>query len=333
MQCILEKIFEILKKNSKTKDYCKGIVDMTSVAIIGSGPAGMAAAKFLIKSVSVTVYDELCEFGGMLAYGIPEFRLPLAQIKQNTSAAEALGIKFVRKKIESIKGLLKENNGEFDFVILAIGAGNGSTLGMKGEESEKVIDALEFLKKQKLEGINLVEDGEKVALIGGGNSAMDAARLAKRCGADITVVYRRTESEMPAFGNELAEAKDDGVKFDFLKGPISYEERDNKLIVNLAVMKLGEADASGRPKPVDSGERVVQEFDKVLLAVGQKNNLDWLTKDDIKSEWGKIIVDETHKTTLENVYASGDCVTGAKDIATATVAGIKTAQEILKLIE
>ncbi len=307
---------------------------MTKIAIIGSGPAGMAAAKLLVKNAEVTVFDELSEFGGMLAYGIPEFRLPLAQIKQNTKQAESLGIKFVKKTIGNIKYLLKENNGEFDFVVIAIGAGEGSKLGILGEESEKIIDALEFLKREKLEGTCLVNEGEKVALIGGGNSAMDAARLAKHCGADVTIIYRRTESEMPAFGNELAEAKKDGVKFDFLKGPISYEENksNKKIIVNLAVMKLGEKDASGRPKPIDSGERITQEFDKILLAVGQKNNLNWLTKEGIKCEWGKIIVNKAHQTNHANVFACGDCVTGAKNIATATVQGINTAKEILKLI-
>jgi putative selenate reductase len=140
---------------------------------------------------------------------------------------------------------------------------------------------------------------------------------------------------MPAFGNELAEAKKDGVKFDFLKGPISYEEnkQNGKIIVNLAVMKLGEKDASGRPKPIDSGEIVAQEFDKILLAVGQKNNFDWLTKVGINCEWGKIIVDDTHQTNVKNVFACGDCVTGAKNIAIATLEGINTAKEILKLIE
>jgi NADPH-dependent glutamate synthase beta subunit-like oxidoreductase len=308
---------------------------MTKIAIIGSGPAGMAAAKLLVKKAEVTVFDELSEFGGMLAYGIPEFRLPLSVIKQNTKQVQLLGIKFVRKKIESIKELLVENNGDFNFVVIAIGAGEGSKLGILGEESEKVIDALKFLKKQKLEGTCLVNEGEKVALIGGGNSAMDAARLAKHCGADVTIIYRRTESEMPAFGNELAEAKKDGVKFDFLKGPISYEEnkQNGKIIVNLAVMKLGEKDASGRPKPIDSGEIVAQEFDKILLAVGQKNNLGWLTKEGINCEWGKIIVDDTHQTNVKNVFACGDCVTGAKNIAIATLEGINTAKEILKLIE
>ncbi|MFA5763609.1 MAG: FAD-dependent oxidoreductase [archaeon] len=307
---------------------------MTKIAIIGSGPAGIACAKSLVKKAEVTVFDELSEFGGMLAYGIPEFRLPLSQIKQNTKQAKSLGIKFVRKKIESIKELLIENNGEFDFVVIAIGAGDGSKLGIPGEENEKILDALDFLKKAKLQGVCLVKDNEKVALIGGGNSAMDAARLAKHCGADITIIYRRTESEMPAFGNELAEAKKDGVKFDFLKGPISYENSSNgKIIVNLAVMKLGEKDASGRPKPIDSGERITQEFDKILLAVGQKNNIDWLIKDEIKCEWGKIIVNETHQTNNKNVFACGDCVTGAKNIATATVEGLNTAKEILKLIE
>jgi glutamate synthase (NADPH) small chain len=299
------------------------------VAIIGSGPAGLTCANNLInanKDIEVTVYDELKEFGGMIAYGIPQFRIPLSNIREQIDFAKTKGIKFVQKKVESIVELL----GEFDKIVIAIGAGEGFSLGVPGEDNENVIDALEFLKKDKLEKIQLCNVGD-VAIVGGGNAAIDAARVAKRQGANVTVLYRRTEKEMPAFGNELEEAKKEGIAFEFLKTPSEYVKENDKIKVICSIMKLGETDESGRARPVDTGEKTEMLFDKIILAIGQRNNLKWLEKDGIKTEWNNVIV-TNYQTSLANVFACGDIIYGAKNIGTATLSGINCAKVILEKI-
>jgi glutamate synthase (NADPH/NADH) small chain len=309
-----------------------------NIAIIGSGPAGLICANQLKSfGLSVTVFDELSEFGGMIAYGIPEFRIPLSAIREKIELAKKNGITFQKKKITSVKKLLKSNKGEFDFVVIAIGAGKGSTSGTKGEETPLVIDGLEFLLKLKLEGKKLVFSGEKVAVIGGGNSAMDAARSINRIGAKATVIYRRTALEMPALKSEIEGAKADGVEFEFLKNPIEYRSTKNSagkeiLEVICSKMMLGTVDTSGRRKPIDSGQTISYKFDKVILAIGQKQNFGWIEKEGIKNDGKIILVDDKNKTNLENVFAAGDAVMGAKTIKDATLSGIKTAKSILEII-
>jgi len=300
------------------------------VAIIGSGPAGLTCANQLVsseKNIEVTVFDELEEFGGMPAYGVPEFIIPLTNVKEQIENAKNKGISFVKKRIESVKELLKE----FDFVVIAIGAGKGFKLGIQGEENEKIIDALEFLKKDKFEGEHLCSLGE-VAVIGGGNASIDAALVATKQGAKVTLIYRRTEKEMPAFENELDKAKKENVIFNFLRTPIKYVEEKGKIKVVCAIMKLGEIDESGRASPVDTGDRTELVFDKVLLSIGQRNDLGWLKKEGIKAD-GKNIKVNNYQTSLENVFACGDAIYRAKNIGTATMSGIECAKAILKKIK
>ncbi|MFA5931740.1 MAG: FAD-dependent oxidoreductase [archaeon] len=304
------------------------------VAIIGSGPAGMVCANQLANAgIKVTIFEELKEFGGMLAYGIPEFRIPLQIVREKTLEAEEKGIVFHHKKVDSINKLLKENKGEFDFVVLAIGSGVGAKLGFRGEDHANVLDALHFLLHAKIENKNLVEKGEKVAVIGGGNSAIDAARVAVRQGGEVTILYRRTEAEMPASKLEIELAKKEGVKFEFLHAPkeliCSVNNKTHNLICH--EMILSEEDSSGRKKPIESGKHHGHEFNKIILAVGQTQDYFWLEKEGIKTDGKIILVDEKNKTTLNKVYACGDCVTGPKTIATATISGIKTAKAILEL--
>jgi len=302
-----------------------------TVAIVGSGPAGMACANYLNSSgFKVTVFDELKEFGGMLAYGIPEFRIPLQNVKEKVAEAKKQGINFGRKKITSVKELLSKPY-SFDFVVLAIGAGNNSKAGFIGEENENVLDSLDFLSKAKLEGINLVGKKHKVAVIGGGNSAIDSARTALRQGAKVTIIYRRTEEEMPALKSEVNEAKKDGVKFELLRAPVEFKvgkaKKKGKLICS--EMILGEADERGRRKPIDTGKKEELLFDKVIIAVGQEQDLTWLENEGIKTNGKTIVVDPNYKTTLENVYSCGDAVTGARTIGEAVKGGLMTAKAIL----
>jgi len=306
------------------------------VAVIGSGPAGMAAASALNDAgFSVKVFDELKEFGGMLAYGLPEFRLPLKRIKESISAAQNMGVLFEQKKITSVKELLKMNGGGFDFVVLALGAGIGLKLGVVGEENEKVIDALKFLLNDKLEGKPLLKKGEEVAVVGGGNSAIDAARVALKQGAKVTVLYRRTEKEMPAFGNELALAKKEGANFEFLRNPIKYFDEGNgaKIKVECTEMMLAGEDESGRARPIETGKKISFVFDKVLLAVGQSPDFLWLEKEGILVKGKTIMVNLQYATTLKGVYACGDCITGAKTIAEATRTGLGAAREIIDALK
>ena len=299
-----------------------------NIAIIGSGPAGLACANYLMnskKEINVTIFDELEEFGGMVAYGIPEFIVPLANVKDQIKSAKEKGIKFVQKKIESVNELLSE----FEYVVLAIGAGKGFMLNLPGEKNEKIVDALDFLKEAKLNNNQLLKKGEEVVVVGGGNASIDAALVAIKQGAKVTLIYRRTEKEMPAFENELEQAKKAKVIFNFLRTPIEYQEENGKIKVVCAIMELGEKDASGRASPVDTGERMELVFDKVLMSIGQKHDLGWIEKEGIELN-GKCIMVENYQTSNEKVFACGDAIYGAKNIGTATLSGINCAKAMVE---
>jgi len=300
------------------------------IAIIGSGPAGITCANNLVnanKDIEVTIYDELSEFGGMIAYGIPEFRVPLSNIKEQVEFAKKKGIKFVQKKVESVVELL----GEFDKVVIAIGAGVGKKVGLPGEDNPKIIDGLEFLHDTKLLKKKFFKKGNIIGIVGGGNASIDAAIVAANQGAEVTLLYRRTEKEMPVFANALSEAKNAGIKFEFLVNPVEYYEKNGKIIANCAIIKLGEKDESGRPRPIITDKRKEIIFDKIVLAFGQQHDLAWLKKEGIETEWNNVKV-YNYKTTLANVFACGDCIYGAKNIGAATKSGIECAKAILENI-
>ncbi len=306
----------------------------TKVAIIGSGPSGLAVANKLVQNCfDVTVFDELGEFGGMLAYGIPQFRIPLNVVQKRIEDSKKLGVLFEKKKIDSIVNLF--NQKKFDLVVIAIGAGSGTKAGFVNEESSFVIDALDFLLNDKLKNEKMVSFNQSVGVIGGGNSAIDAARVAKKQGANVKIIYRRTENEMPALKREIIEAKKELVEFNFLLAPKKLIINDKKLIETnkckliCSVMKLGETDATGRRKPIESGEVKEFVFDKVIVAVGQQNNFEWIEKEGIKTNKKIILVNENYLTSLDNVYAVGDAITGAKTIGEAVLLGTKCAENII----
>lgn len=301
-----------------------------SVAIIGSGPAGYVAATTLVKeNFEVTIFDELQEFGGMLAYGIPEFRIPLNNVRERISKAKNQGIIFVQKRISSLKGLLKKNKGKFDYVLLCVGSGNGSVLEVNGKEKKGIYDAIDFLLQKKFHNKELVSQKDTVAIIGGGNSAIDSARVAQKIGAKVTIVYRRTEKEMPAMKKEIEEAKKEGINFEFLKSPVSYNGSEKVESVTFEEFVLGSKDLSGRPMPIKTGKTITENFSKVILAIGQTPDFSWLEKEKILTNKKTIIVDESYKTSVENVYAAGDCVTGPKTIGEATKTGLAAAKSII----
>ena len=288
-----------------------------TVAIIGGGPAGLTAAYYLtIMGHSVTVYDMMDKMGGMLRYGIPQYRLPKEVLDKEIAIIEKAGVKLVNNvklgKDFTIKSLKEQN----DAVIVAVGAWKSSSMRTPGEELEGVYGGIDFLRAV-IQG-NAPEIGEKVAICGGGNTAMDACRTAVRLGAkEVYVIYRRTRNEMPADKLEIDEAEEEGVTYKFLTNPLSFNGENGKLkSVTLQLMELGEPDASGRRKPVPiEGKTEEIELDSVILAIGQK-----LVAEDVVeltlNNRGNIEADPDFFTTdIDGVFAIGDATNRGASIA------------------
>ena len=303
----------------KSDNYIPEVMASTGkkVAVIGGGPAGLTAAYYLtIMGHSVTVYDMMEKMGGMLRYGIPQYRLPKEVLDKEIAIIEKTGVKLVNNvklgKDFTIKSLKEEN----DAVIVAVGAWKSSSMRTPGEELEGVYGGIDFLRGV-IKG-NAPEIGEKVAICGGGNTAMDACRTAVRLGAkEVYVVYRRTRAEMPADELEIEEAEEEGVIYKFLTNPLSFNGEDGKVkSITLQVMELGEPDASGRRRPVPvEGKTEEIAVDSVILAIGQK-----LVQGDVSelklNERGNIEADPDFFTTdLEGVFAIGDATNRGASIA------------------
>ena len=304
-----------LKADSYTPDVAASTGK--KVAIIGGGPAGLTAAYYLaIMGHSVTVYDMMEKMGGMLRYGIPQYRLPKDVLDREIAIIEKTGVKLVNNvklgKDFTIKSLKAEN----DAVIVAVGAWKSSSMRTPGEDLEGVYGGIDFLRGV-IKG-NAPEIGEKVVICGGGNTAMDACRTAVRLGAkEVYVVYRRTRNEMPADKLEIDEAEEEGVIYKFLTNPLSFNGENGKVkSITLQIMELGEPDASGRRRPVPvEGKTEEIEVDSVILAIGQK-----LVQGDVAelklNERGNIEADPDFFTTdLEGVFAIGDATNRGASIA------------------
>lgn len=320
------------------------------VAVIGSGPAGLTCAGELAKAgYSVTVFEALHVAGGVLVYGIPEFRLPKSIVRGEVENLLAMGVKIetdmVIGKVISLEEL-KEEYG-FDAVFIGSGAGLPRFMGIGGEELVGVYSANEFLTRVNLmkaaeEGAKTpVQRAKKVVVVGGGNVAMDAARCAKRLGAEVHIVYRRGEAELPARREEIAHAKEEGIVFDLLTNPVRIlptPQTDRKAAdygrvraIECVRMQLGEPDSSGRrsPVPVEGGEFTI-ETDCVIMALGTSPNplLKNTTAGLETLKRGEIAVDENGKTSIEGVYCGGDAATGAATVIKAMGAGKKAAHAI-----
>ena len=314
------------------------------VAVIGSGPAGLTCAGDLAKlGYDVTIFEALHEAGGVLVYGIPEFRLP----KQKVVAAEVENVKALGVKIETNVVIgksvtideLMENEG-FEAVFIGSGAGLPRFMGIPGEQAMGVFSANEFLTRNNLMKAFLeeydtpIKAGKKVIVVGGGNVAMDAARTAKRLGAEVHVVYRRGEEELPARKEEVHHAKEEGIIFDLLQNPTELLVDENGCVKGARVIKmeLGEPDDSGRrrPVPIEGSEEII-DVDTVVVAIGQTPNplIRKTTKGLDTNKRGCIIADEeTGKTSKDHVYAGGDVVTGAATVILAMGAGKAAAAAI-----
>ena len=287
------------------------------IAIIGGGPAGLTAAyRLAISGHEVTVYDMMEKMGGMLRYGIPQYRLPKEVLDKEIAIIEKLGVKMINGvklgKDFTVASLKAQN----DAVIVAVGAWKSSSMRTPGEELDGIYGGIDFLRAVALkQEINI---GDKVVICGGGNTAMDACRTAVRLGAkEVYCVYRRTRNEMPAEDIEITEAEEEGVQFKFLTNPISFNGKDGKVkSVTLQLMELGEPDASGRRRPVAiEGKTEELDVDSVIVAIGQK-----LVNEDVSelklTDRGNIEADiDTFKTNIEGVFAIGDATNRGASIA------------------
>ena len=307
------------------------------VAVIGSGPAGLTCAGDLAKmGYGVTIFEALHEPGGVLVYGIPEVRLP----KTNVVAKEIENVKSLGVKIETnvvvgksvtIDELLTEEG--FDAVFIGSGAGLPKFMGIPGEQANGVFSANEYLTRSNLmkafdeESSTPIMRGKKVAVVGGGNVAMDAARTALRLGAEVHIVYRRSEEELPARVEEVHHAKEEGIIFDLLTNPVEILEDEKGWVKGIRCirMELGEPDESGRRRPVEvPGSEFTIDVDTVIMSLGTSPNplISSTTEGLEVNKWKCIVADETFgKTTKEGVYAGGDAVTGAATVILAMGAG------------
>ena len=309
------------------------------VAIVGSGPSGLTCAGDLAKKgYDVTVYEALHLAGGVLVYGIPEFRLPKAIVQKEVDTLTQLGVKVetnvVIGKTITIDELMQEYG--YEAVFIGSGAGLPKFMGIPGENLKGVYSANEFLtrinlmKAYRADSNTPIQRGKRVAVVGGGNVAMDAARCARRLGAEVSIVYRRTEAELPARREEVEHAMEEGIEFKFLTNPLSIDEGEQGWVASMRCqqMELGEPDASGRRRPVAvEGSEFDLPVDCVIMALGTSPNpLIKATTEGLETQrWGGIIVEEeTGKTSRDGIYAGGDAVTGAATVILAMGAG-KTA--------
>lgn len=316
------------------------------VALVGSGPASLACAAVLVEhGVRVEIFEALHDYGGVLMYGIPSFRLPKEIVREEINVLKDKGVHFHKNvligKTMTIDELKEEG---FQSIFLGTGAGLPSALGIKGEHASGIYYANEFLTRVNLMGSGdfptfrtPVKIGQKVAVIGGGNVAMDAARTAKRLGAeDVFILYRRDMDSLPARKEEIDHAIEEGIDFRLLESPVLFENEEYMVTaVKTEIMELGEMDSSGRRRPIGTKRYNRHEVDSVIVAIGQSPNpiVKRATPELETDKWGRIVVNQHGETSIEDVYAGGDIVLGAATVILAMGAGKKAAYEMLRNFE
>ncbi len=316
----------IEKKQIKNNTFNK------KVAVIGTGPAGISCALELAKNgYYVEMFEEKSYFGGVLAYGIPNYRLDYDNVLKSLNELNELDvvINYNKKMLESDIINLKNS---FDYIFISTGLTKSKKLGIKNENINGVINAFDYL-------VNVNEDiklhlknrpifkGE-VVVVGAGNVAMDAARCAKRDGSNVTIVYRRSRAEAPATNEEIKEALDDGVVFKFLNNPVEVIGVNNVCGIKVEQMELGEADSSGRRKPIGTGVFENIKCNYIISAIGQEPD-DIYDKKELKTDYKYLVCNEL-KTNIEGIYAGGDIVLGAKTVVEAMTCGRKVSKMILE---
>ncbi|HDM77034.1 MAG TPA: NADPH-dependent glutamate synthase [Deltaproteobacteria bacterium] len=312
-----------------------------NVAVVGSGPAGLTVASELAKlGHKVDLFEALHVAGGVLVYGIPEFRLPKDIVQGEVDYVQKLGVELHLDTVIGINMTLDELlNGKYDAVFLGTGAGLPRFLGVPGENLNMIYSANEFLTRTNLMKAYLYPEyatplkmGRRVAVIGGGNVAMDAARCAVRLGAEeVHVIYRRSREEMPARAEEVENAEEEEIQFHFLTTPIGFlaDGRNNVCAMELLKMQLGEPDESGRRRPVPiEGSEYIMDIDTVVVSLGTSPNplIPNTTPDLEVTRWGTVVADEKGKTSKARVWAGGDIVTGGATVISAMGAGKIAAQ-------
>ncbi|MFZ1086178.1 MAG: FAD-dependent oxidoreductase [Terracidiphilus sp.] len=301
------------------------------VAVAGSGPTGLTCAFYMaMLGHDVTVFEERNEAGGMLRFAIPEYRLPKSVLRRELDLIEAVGVKFVFNTRIGFDVPLNELASQFDAVFLSIGTWKESWLYLPGTELKNVHPALPFLESvARQEAVSM---GARVAIIGGGNAAIDSARTVMRMGAQATILYRRERKDMPAIDEEIQAAEDEGVRFVFLAAPhrIVGDAAGQVKAIEIVKTRLGEYDKSGRRKPIPTDEVQRYECDSVILAVGETFDQDFCRASGLAlKEEGTIVVDRfTYETSRPNFYAGGDVITGASNVSNAMSCGKQAAQKM-----
>ncbi|SMO59602.1 NAD(P)-dependent oxidoreductase [Gracilimonas mengyeensis] len=301
------------------------------VAVIGAGPAGLScAAELASKGYEVTVYDEHEDFGGLIRYAIAPYRINSHPIPKEVEMIKEMGVEFKMSTPVDTAEKLRRIEEENEAVFLGIGLGRDVDLHYEGENLPGVWNSLEFIEAIKTG--HPIQVGQSVAVIGGGNTAIDVAREAKRLGGvEVTMYYRRTESEMPAYAHEVEEAREEGIHFQFLTNPIRFLGEDRLQRMELQYMKLGEPDDSGRPRPVKvPGTEFTVRADTVIKAIGQQKRtgfLDWI--EGLDTDWGLIKTNpETRQTTNPKYFGGGDALNGGSTVVEAVRHGKQAAKGI-----
>lgn len=308
------------------------------IAIVGAGPAGLAAARKLLPAgFSVDIYEKEAIGGGVMAFGIPEFRITKANVERQVDQVKALGANFKFNQNLKESDFIRLSK-EYDYVFLAFGLTKVRKLGIPGEELPEALDALDFLRdfnfahKMEMYQDRLPKLHGTAVVVGAGNVAMDGARVALRCGAKkVYIAYRRSIDEVPCTKAELNETIEEGVECKFLTNPVEILGTDHVTGVKCEIMELGEPDASGRRSPVGTGKYTTIDCDYVIAAIGQIPDKAIYDSNVIKNDKGYLVaVDGAYQTSIPNVYTGGDILLGAKTIGAAVKCGNDFAKIVLE---